>query len=399
MTGPVSCPICRSGDLTDHFQDLSPIVPTIAAADDPADAFADIVFCECKACGHFFNRTFDPALVDRMYGSVKLTNLPVHPSMNQRLNDLAQWFPSRTLAGTHVVEIGAGGGHFARLVAEQAKTVTLFEPCRALTRDMLPESNIQLVNALYTPGMLEDPVDTVICRQVLEHCVDIEAMLGSLVTALKPDGQIYIEVPNLDYILDWQAVLDIHVQHVQYFSIASLCDLAARVGLAPIKLIFIKDQHDFGILFGRRGMADHVPLTLPDRRQASNLDLGSRLAAERQRLAHILDGSKAVALYGATFVTTRFFSLLTGFGNISVCLDDNPGNFGDDLFTPLARVPIVAPSPEQLNGIDCVLIGAYLHDLAIAGRLRAMGYRGRLISLRPTPMPANEFGLVRGPTA
>jgi hypothetical protein len=44
---------------------------------------------------------------------------------------------------------------------------------------------------------------------------------------------------------------------------------------------------------------------------------------------------------------------------------------------------IVQPDAGSVNAVDAILICAYLHDTVIAGRLRALGFEGEILSARP----------------
>ena len=63
--------------------------------------------------------------------------------------------------------------------------------------------------------------------------------------------------------------------------------------------------------------------------------------------------------------------------------DDNPALAGMRLDGGGQTPIIVQPDAGSLRSIDAILICAYLHDTVIAGRLRALGFQGNILSARP----------------
>jgi len=389
-----SCPVCdeRRWDSILHGQ--APLNTVTDLHGDGGDRRRmDYHLVRCAACGHLYNRAFDDGLVGAMYTDVPLTNVPVHPSMLTRLQDLSEWLDVDGLSGKNVVEIGCGSGHLARILAMRAAQVRLYEPNRNLRPEMLAEANIQLHQGLFTSDDARDPADLVICRQVLEHVADPLALLRIIRKALRPDGRVYLEVPDAAFIEAHASFSDLHQQHVQYFTIGNLIRLARAAGLHPWRVLSIKDGHDMGVLLQGEPRPD--PLSAFPDRSVSESGLAARLAARLAATRRTVAGLRGrIALYGANAYGQSFFNATEGIGRYDHVFDDTQaliGRYG--LFGVNTTLPIREPTPEALARCDSVIVCAYLHDTAICERIRGKGFSGRVLTIRPSPLPAGASAL------
>src|SRR3989338_718172 len=166
-----TCPVCDAGTVEPVWAIAHAQILQLIRAEEPPrpEHFATVELVRCQRCAHLYNQAYDAALADRMYQGELLSNVPVHVSMSKGLEQIAEWIGQDLIAGKRVIEIGGGSGHLARLLARKATRVWVFEPSRGLRAEMLPEANIVLLNASYAAGLVEEPVDLIVCRQVLEH--------------------------------------------------------------------------------------------------------------------------------------------------------------------------------------------------------------------------------------
>jgi hypothetical protein len=78
--------------------------------------------------------------------------------------------------------------------------------------------------------------DRVIARHVLEHTASPLELLRLARGSLKQGGRLFIEVPDLGWIVRNHAFWDLFYEHAGYFSPASLRVAAARAGFAKIRI-------------------------------------------------------------------------------------------------------------------------------------------------------------------
>jgi SAM-dependent methyltransferase len=73
-----------------------------------------------------------------------------------------------------------------------------------------------------------EPVDLAILNHVLEHLDDPIGTLRQLAGLLKPDGRLYIDVPDADA---YKSIFDLHIAHIYHFTMQTLPRLVERSGL------------------------------------------------------------------------------------------------------------------------------------------------------------------------
>lgn len=383
-----TCPVCEAGTVEPVWGMAHAQIFQLLRAGEPPrpEHFAAVELVRCRRCAHLYNQAYEASLADRMYGGELLSNVPVHVSMSRGLEQIAEWIGQDLIAGKRVIEIGGGSGHLARLLARTAKRVWVFEPSRGLRAESLPEANIALRNEPYAAGRVEEPVELIVCRQVLEHVADPLAMLREIRSALSADGCCYLEVPSAEYIEEHAALFDLHGFHVQYFHEPNLLRLAARAGFGLVRSWQLKQAHDVGVLLRPQPAAAITDWSTGALTAAT---LRARLSERREQLrAWLTSLEGAVSLYGATAQGGSFLHAFQADRRFAAAADDNPDYAGYALYSRTQTVPVVSPSHAVIRRSDHVILTAYLHDAVLTERLRSSGFDGGIFSMRdPAPAP------------
>lgn len=89
------------------------------------------------------------------------------------------------------------------------------------------------LRSIHALDQLEEPVDVIMLNQVLEHVRDPIVILKKLITHLRDDGVIYIEVPGFETIFKngIDPRLAFKNAHRHFFCLSSLSQVADRAGL------------------------------------------------------------------------------------------------------------------------------------------------------------------------
>ncbi len=373
------CPICGAFE---HHQvwtvEKSPLLQLARSREEISSKhFARLEVVRCARCAHLYNRAYDPETWKVTYRADVLSNKPVHITMSAYLESIAEWIGLERIQGKNVIEVGAGSGHLAKLMARHARFVQVFEPSPALTREMLPEGNIELVSEPFSASLVSRKADVIICRQVLEHLADPMGLLLEMRKALSTEGLVYLEVPSAEFIEEHGAFFDLHNAHVQYFYRLGLLDLAAKAGLMPSKERRIKGGHDIGLLLRQVDHASRSQYPIP-----GESDLERRFL---KRLKWIETGlsrmDKQRFIYGATWQAVSFLSVLGSATSFQAALDDNRDYAGHALYSERQWIPVMHPDRINLDIDHLVLVTAYLHKEAITQQLNERGFSGVILSL------------------
>jgi SAM-dependent methyltransferase len=156
-----------------------------------------------------------------------------------------EWLLSRALphAGGHVLEVGAGIGTFTLELAARGIRVTAVEPDPALA-DTLEDRTSDLDDVDVFRGGVEElayepvpqPVDSIICFNVIEHIADDRAALTTMVRYLRPGGQLMLLAPAHSFLF---GETDRAVEHWRRYDAGGLSRLLSDLGLSVVQLQYV----------------------------------------------------------------------------------------------------------------------------------------------------------------
>lgn len=135
--------------------------------------------------------------------------------------------------GQKVIEIGAGAGTFSQLLLSsgRASELVLFEPGAnlfpLLQQRFANDPRVHLQSGSFDPSVLEEPADSIVLVNVLEHISDDDALLLQMRQSLRPGGRVLLFVPALE----WNyGSLDEAFEHHRRYSKAILRKKLERAG-------------------------------------------------------------------------------------------------------------------------------------------------------------------------
>lgn len=100
--------------------------------------------------------------------------------------------------GARVLDLGCGTGEFLKIAREKGCQGVGIEPGEAYAKFARAEHGIEVITAPWQQVDLPlASLDVVTCQQVVEHLRDPMAALGAMVSWLKPEGTLYISVPDM----------------------------------------------------------------------------------------------------------------------------------------------------------------------------------------------------------
>ncbi|MBD0702699.1 MULTISPECIES: class I SAM-dependent methyltransferase [Pseudomonas] len=300
-----------------------------------ASACADMVLVQDEVSGLVFNQAFD---ADKLSYDSDYQNEQAHSEQFQRHLSEVEGIIARHFSAQELIEVGCGKGYFLELLKQRGYAITGIDPA-------YEGDNADVIKAPFTRD-LGLSADAVVLRHVLEHIQDPLSFLTEIAAA-NQGGQIYIEVPCLDWILEHRAWFDLFYEHVNYFR---LDDLRRMFGTV----------HEAGHLFGGQYLyivADLATLRLTPEEPAVELALPDGFTASLERAVQIIQAApqQGSAIWGASSKGVIYSLFLQRAGVAVDCVVDiNPAKQGR--YLPLSGARVCSPD----EAMDTLPEGAHV---------------------------------------
>lgn len=222
----VPCPVCGSESGSVFFTAKEIPVSYHVLRDTEAEAAAvpkaSVPLSLCRECGHVFNASFDPGLLE--YSEAYDNSLHFSARFQAYAEGLASDIIGRyDLHGKHIIELGCGKGDFLSLLCRLGGNRGVgFDRAYAGHHD--EHRDLRFIRDFYSERYAGLPVDLLVCRQVLEHIPDPREFLFGVRAALaaNPGAAVVFEVPNGAHMLEELKFWDIIYEHCGYFTRSSL---------------------------------------------------------------------------------------------------------------------------------------------------------------------------------
>jgi len=96
----------------------------------------------------------------------------------------------------HLLDLGSGTGAFAAVMQKSGWQVTAIEPDEGARKVALEQFGVSALEATALYQLPHHHFDVITLWHVLEHMHDLQQVISQLRQLLKPDGQLFIAVPN-----------------------------------------------------------------------------------------------------------------------------------------------------------------------------------------------------------
>lgn len=229
------CPVCAAREpAITVTRDLLPSMQNYVHR-TPEQARAvprgQLALATCTTCGFSWNARFDPAQLAYDAG---YDNAVPSAVMDRHYDDTARALGQRhSLARGYVVDIGCGNGTFLKALCR------VWPECRALGVDpalprdeVLADGRLTLIKGLFSTTQLAGAPSLIVSRHVLEHMPDPVGFAGELHRASTAGhgAPVFVEVPDLEWILTHHAFWDFCYEHCNYFTRGTLRAVMTRAG-------------------------------------------------------------------------------------------------------------------------------------------------------------------------
>lgn len=233
-----NCPVCNSNDIN----------PLLTVKDHSVSK-QDFVVWQCGNCSLRFTQDIpDEASIGRYYQSADyishsntnkgLVNKLYQGVRNYTLDQKANLIISQTVKHGNILDLGAGIGAFLNTMKKKGWEISGIEPDAGARQQAKNLFNIDLNETNSLNGLPEKSFDAITLWHVLEHVHQLHTYVEKLRSLLKPDGKLFVAVPNYKsvdssiYKLYW-AAYDVP-RHLYHFTPKAINNLMAQHGLKVI---------------------------------------------------------------------------------------------------------------------------------------------------------------------
>ena len=216
-------------------------------------------YYRCVSCSHFFSRhdldlsaLYESAYINDHYGSIQgivtrfehVANLPFEKSDNkQRVARIKDFMTNLGTGEGKALDIGAGIGVFGFEMNKVGWQVVGLEMDEVFVRHLNDYVGVKS----FTKDLFEVDVNEIgtfnliTLNKVLEHVEKPHLLLARATEFLKPNGIIYVEVPDIEALSLGSNREEFFVEHHHVFSKASLEALAKHSGLSSSTIEAVRE--------------------------------------------------------------------------------------------------------------------------------------------------------------
>ena len=200
----------------------------------------------------------------------------------------------------NIIDYGSGNGDLHKLLSEEYDIVDKY--------DIGMEKNIK-------------KYDLLILSHVLEHIYDLDKFTDIILTNIKDDGYLYIEVPNAEFYNEFNdscPLQEINLEHINFFSKFALNKLLLNKGFICTELLddyFILNKNKYHII---RGV---FKLKSKNNNFLNYLNTGNSIIEEYKY--EKLSKYPNIYVYGCGQFLFKLFNNIKKYTNIINIVDDN----------------------------------------------------------------------------
>jgi hypothetical protein len=390
-----ACPICgtREAIKIDHRTHV-PILqnrvwPNRSAA--RAAPLGELDMVVCAACGFAWNRAFDP---DRMVYDPEYDNDQMgSPAFGIHVEAMIDRVLANVPADktTHLVEVGCGQGAFLMKLAltDRFASLTGFDPAFR-GDDGVYINGVTIHRSLFGPealDLLTHPVQIVVSRHTIEHILKPLPFLTAIRSAMQatPEACLYLETPDIEWILDKFQPQDLFYEHCSIFSREALRMACSTAGFAIRSLMPV---------FGDQYLwAEARPVT-----EAKDIAVKPPFAAVaetfRSKRAHFVNVWRLLITRLATKQTVWIWGASSKGVTFALLVDPDGERLGGAIDINLSKVDHFMPGtglpirgPEAVRDGDVVIVMNSNYRKEIAAQIDAQNISVCLMTLDDIPSP------------
>lgn len=269
----------------------------------------------------------------------------------------------------NILDIGSNRGSFLQKFHEENKGSNLIgiEPDANLKEDYISKSFIKLINDRIENIKLENSFfDLVHCSHTLEHLSDPISVLNQIKKSMTPDGFLFIEVPNIDFIDNKNVFEEFFIdKHLYHYSEKTFQDTLSIAGFEILRKNV--DNNNLSYLVSQKKVNDKKEvfecLESVNSIKKKIIDYTSNMVKAKESYVKASKSikkylPKKIVIWGAG----RLFDLLMKYGELKV--DDIHGLIDTNIYkyvNTLHGIPIVAPENLSVLEPNVIIIASRIY--------------------------------------
>ncbi|MCZ6779354.1 MAG: class I SAM-dependent methyltransferase [Acidobacteria bacterium] len=388
----VVCDLCGGGDLVEVYCDPGFEIPSALGIRQ-----IDITNVICRTCGLIFiNPRLPEAAVREFYAAQTrprevpegggVSALPRGESVrrDQCERILEEW---NSHAEGRILDIGSFEGYFLSLFKRRGWSCVGVEPAREAVLVAREHYDLEILEGMFEDfPQLAGVFDVVSVRHVLEHVRQPSHFLHLARKALKPEGLLFIEVPDASRPRAVELDDFFSFQHLYNFSPTTLKAMLSREGFevkVPSQLLPYGAFRTLAWWRAGRPSQTIEPGNPTEYRRLHGIvreyaqERQSVLDRLKSKIAALVDetrgGDARVAVFGAGFHTRELFRRTNMLeAPIVALVDSDPAKHGSDL----AGLTVQSPSSLAEARPTMVLVSSYAFQDEISGQLTSLEKEG-----------------------
>ncbi|MBN8555167.1 MAG: class I SAM-dependent methyltransferase [Deltaproteobacteria bacterium] len=359
-----SCRVCGSPVDTFHsFPKISLLNKPVERPLPETSARMDLSYCgRCRHISSYLESTQDiEALMKKIYLELyeTMSTTTLSPSQEKFTLHMGTWLAEIAKGSKKkILEIGSHDGFLLNCLKQQGHDVIGVEPS-PFAKSSSEKYGIEVRQDFFTDGMFsEKSFDLIIARHVVEHVPAPTEFVKSIARCLKPNGMLYIEVPNSLGSLAACFFPEFHADHISYFTPSSLIWMLREVGLGDFSHFESFDAYMSFPFMGalvKPGKSDgpEYGFAIQNYKIPDYLARFSNNFKTYQTNLSQLSSDNSVGVWGAGSIGNRF-AIDGNFQEAKKYFDINPLNVGKRLSITGNKVYSATQIPEM--GIQKILL-------------------------------------------
>ena len=230
-----NCPICSDNKFEFIWESKFPLSMWPCDVGE-SERIVDFKVIACSKCGFISRGFYSDESLSTLYSLPQFV-LPSQGDTERRKNDLLEMYFVRTEKLNReikILEIGGGrNSYLPELSAQFETTIIDFSFENPLFKDGKCR---KILGSVLDQQFEENFYDYIVGYQTLEHLPKVSTQLEYLRRALKDNGILIIEVPNLEYLSDKMPFYMYFPQHLSYFTSFHLKELILTCGFKILKV-------------------------------------------------------------------------------------------------------------------------------------------------------------------